>query len=418
MTAPEQAAAGTVADGSGADGSRADGSGGAESGGAGSGPGLSDRLGVRLALLLFGGVSLLAGLDAALLLLGVAAPVSAGRLADVHGILMVYGFVGTLVALERAVALGAAWGLAAPAGFGLGAVALLAAPAVGPGGVAPGGALIVAGAAALLAVYVPLWRRNHATAVLVQAGGAVAALGGAILFVAGVPVPWLLPWPVAFLVLTIAGERLELARVAFLNPRVEAAVAGAAAAVLAGVLAALLWPAAGYRVFAAMLLILSALLLRYDVARGTVRGTGLPRFSAVCLLTGYLWLLAAGGTWLVAGPVRSGPAYDASAHAVFLGFVISMIFAHAPIILPAVLRRPLPYRPVMYLPVVLLHGSLLLRIAVGDAAGQLWAVTVGGVLNVAAVLLFLVIAIGSVLLGAADAGAPTLRRTAKTGETA
>ncbi|GAC57117.1 hypothetical protein GOHSU_16_00740 [Gordonia hirsuta DSM 44140 = NBRC 16056] len=374
--------------------------------GAGSSPGLSDRLGVRLALLLTGGVSLLAGLDAALLLLGLGAPVGAGRLADVHGMLMVYGFVGTLVALERAVALGAAWALAAPAGFGLGAIALIGAPAVGPARVAPGGALLVIGAAALVAVYIPLWRRNHATAVLVQAGGAVAALGGAILFVAGIPVPWLLPWPVAFLVLTIAGERLELARVAFLNPRVEAAVAGAAVAVLAGVLAALLWPTAGYRVFAAMLLILAALLLRYDVARGTVRGRGLPRFSAVCLLTGYLWLLVAGGIWAIAGPVRSGPAYDASAHAVFLGFVISMIFAHAPIILPAVLRRPLPYRPIMYLPVVLLHGSLLLRIAVGDGAGQLWAVTLGGVLNVVAVLAFLVIAVGSVLLGAQKSADP------------
>ena len=40
-----------------------------------------------------------------------------------------------------------------------------------------------------------------------------------------------------------------------------------------------------------------------------------------------------------------GPAYDAVVHAVFLGFTLSMIMAHAPVILPAVLRRPLPYRP-------------------------------------------------------------------------
>jgi len=42
--------------------------------------------------------------------------------------------------------------------------------------------------------------------------------------------------------------------------------------------------------------------------------------------------------------VRDGGGYDAVVHAIFLGFVISMVMAHAPVILPAVLRRPLPYR--------------------------------------------------------------------------
>ncbi|BFO21058.1 hypothetical protein SHKM778_74460 [Streptomyces sp. KM77-8] len=44
-------------------------------------------------------------------------------------------------------------------------------------------------------------------------------------------------------------------------------------------------------------------------------------------------------------------------HAVFLGFVMSMIMAHAPVILPAVLRRPLPYHPGLALAAWLLHGS-------------------------------------------------------------
>ncbi|MGJ3560863.1 hypothetical protein ACR6C2_30315 [Streptomyces sp. INA 01156] len=61
-------------------------------------------------LLLPAGLALLAGLDAALLLLGLPAPVTADRLPEVHGVLMVLGFVGTLIALERAVALGRPWG--------------------------------------------------------------------------------------------------------------------------------------------------------------------------------------------------------------------------------------------------------------------------------------------------------------------
>ena len=44
-------------------------------------------------------------------------------------------------------------------------------------------------------------------------------------------------------------------------------------------------------------------------------------------------------------------------HALFLGFVISIVFGHAPVILPAVLRVPLPYRSVFYRPLAMLHGS-------------------------------------------------------------
>ncbi|MHB1235650.1 MAG: hypothetical protein ACYCZK_08250 [Microbacteriaceae bacterium] len=76
-----------------------------------------------------------------------------------------------------------------------------------------------------------------------------------------------------------------------------------------------------------------------------------------------------------------------------------MIMAHAPTILPAVLRKPLPYRPVMYVPVVVLHASLLLRTLVGDARGDVPMVQLGGVLNIVAVLLFIVIAVVSVLVG-------------------
>ena len=54
-------------------------------------------------------------------------------------------------------------------------------------------------------------------------------------------------------------------------------------------------------------------------------------------------------------------------HSVFLGFVFSMIFGHAPTIIPAVTGLTLPFERVFYLHVGLLHGSLLLRI-VGDLA--------------------------------------------------
>lgn len=76
-------------------------------------------------------------------------------------------------------------------------------------------------------------------------------------------------------------------------------------------------------------------------------------------------------------------------HALFLGFVISMIFAHAPAVVPAVLGRPLPYRRVLYLPLVLLHGSLLLRLLGGVAGQNLMLWQWGGVLNEVALLMFI-----------------------------
>src|SRR5699024_8965468 len=63
----------------------------------------------RLWWMLPAALSMLAGLDAALLLLGFPAPVTFTRLPESHGMLLALGFVGTLVALERSTALRAWW---------------------------------------------------------------------------------------------------------------------------------------------------------------------------------------------------------------------------------------------------------------------------------------------------------------------
>lgn len=334
-----------------------------------------------------GGFALLAGLDAGLVLLGLPAPIQAARLAEVHGVLLVLGFVGTVIALERAVAARRWWAYLAPALLGAAAV-LLGSPA--PRNL--GSALMLAGSATLVAVYVPLWRRGADVAVLIQAGGAVLAVGGALLLLGGVPVPDLVPWLSGFLILTIAGERLELARVAMLGTSAETLLTAIAAAMVASTVAAVLWPLPGYPLLGATLLATVAWLGRFDVAFRTVRATGLTRYIAVCLLAGYAWLLVPASMWLLVGQIRGGAAYDAVVHAVMLGFVLSMIMAHAPVILPAVLRRPLPYTAAMYGPVALLHVSLLLRLGIGDARGLQWAVQWGGFLNIVAVLGFIGVA--------------------------
>jgi hypothetical protein len=114
-----------------------------------------------------------------------------------------------------------------------------------------------------------------------------------------------------------------------------------------------------------------------------------PRFTAVALLCGYAWLAVGGGLALWWGDVAAGPRYDAILHAVFVGFVFSMIFGHAPIIVPALLRRSIGYRPTFYVHLAALHASLLLRIA-GDVTAWIPGRQWGGLVNVLAVLLFFV----------------------------
>jgi hypothetical protein len=347
----------------------------------------------RLPFLLPGGLALLAGLDAALMLLGLPAPISAQRLPDVHGMLLVLGFVGTLVALERAVALRRRTGYLAPGLLGAAAI-LLVSPAPMP----LARAVLLAGAVALTAVYVPLWRRQRDDAVLVQALGAVLSVGAATLWLGGVPVPALLPWLVGFIVLTIVGERLELARIAMGPQGGRTLVAGSAALTVA-VVASLLWPRVGTPAVGLVLVGLVGWLAVHDVARRTVRARGLTRFMAASMLAAYFWLAVAGTVWLVGGQTTEGGAYDAVVHAVFLGFTLSMIMAHAPVILPAVLRRPMAYHPALLVPAALLHVSLVLRLWVGDALGVNAAWQVGGALNIAALLGFVGVVVWSVARG-------------------
>ena len=353
----------------------------------------------RLPFLVPGGVALLAGLDAALMLIGLPAPVSAARLPDVHGMLLVLGFVGTLIALERAVALVRPAGFLAPGLLGAGAVLLLS-----PAPLVVGRSTLLAGTVALTALYIPLWRRQRDDAVLIQGLGAVLAVGAATLWLGSVQVPALLPWLVGFIVLTIAGERLELARIA-MGPGAGRRLVLLSAAVLVTVTASLLWPAVGAPALGLVLLALVGWLAAHDVARRTVRTDGLVRFMAASMLAGYFWLAVAASVWLVGGPATEGVRYDALVHAVFLGFTISMIMAHAPVILPAVLRLPMTYHPALLVPAAALHASLALRLWVGDALGVRLAWQVGGALNIASLLAFVGVVVW-VLSRSARPGAP------------
>jgi hypothetical protein len=285
-----------------------------------------------------------------------------------------------VISLERAVALGRGWAYAAPALTGLGAIALIANRQAAPWLLASGSAVAV----------VALWkvlRRQTATFTIIMTLGALAWLAGQIAWLAGQPIHRVVWWWGGFVVLTICGERLELTRLVRLRWWTRAAFIIAVALLIGGLALTLVAPHQAVRVIGIAWMLLGGWLGLFDVARRTVRAPGLPRFIAVALLAGYVWLGVAGVLVLNWGAVQAGPGYDAVLHAIFVGFVFSMIFGHAPIIFPAVAGIPIPYRPTFYVHLGLLHVSLVLRVA-GDLALSLPGRQWGGMLNAVAIVVF------------------------------
>ena len=313
----------------------------------------------RLPLLALGFVSLALGIAGGLARLTPFGLLPAAI--SLHGALMVSAFFGTVISLERAVALERPWAYAAPLCAGLSGIVLLA-------GFGIAGMALMALAAALFLVsnVVVLQRQRSLETATLLAGAAAWLAGNLMVFYGQAAVPW---W-IAFFALTIGAERLELSRYLKRPPAVRVAFTLLAAAIL--VLPP--FPAA----LGAVLVLLALWLAAFDLARVTVRQSGLPRYVAVCLLAGYFWL-AVGGALMALSL-----AYDAALHAIFVGFVFSMVFGHAPVILPAVLRVRLPYSSWFYFPLTILHASLALRAAVSTEIGA-WG-------NAAAVAIFIVTA--------------------------
>ncbi len=342
-------------------------------------------------LMLSAVVILLAALWSGLVHLGLPLPSGGASLHHGHGPMMILGFLGTLISMERAVALGARWAYLAPAAAAAGGLCVLFGV---PGGVAP--FLATVAGLVLVGVFVAVHRIQASLHNLVLASGAVCWVVAAALWLTGWSVPRFLPWMAGFLVLTITGERLELSRMVGTTALARSLFAAASVVFGAGLVCSVFAEGVGVRLAGLGLLGLAAWLGRYDIARRTVRTHGVTRFMAAALLAGYVWLAAAGIMWLSIGGLSSigthDPTYDAMIHAVFLGFVISMIFAHAPVIVPSILGVQFPYRPTLYIPLVLLHATLLLRLIGGDALDNNTAWQWGGILNELALLLYVALA--------------------------
>lgn len=336
-------------------------------------------------------LALLFALWAGLLRLGWALP-TFDHLATAHGPLMVCGFLGVLIPLERAVAIRQKWMFGVPLIAGAGWVTLFFAPGLGA-------VLLTLGSLGAVAILGVMVKREPHIHTIIMALGALAWLVGNLLWMFGLPIFQVVFWWMAFLVLTIGGERLELSRVLRPTPNAIRIFSLLAAALLAGAILAIFELNLGSRLGSFALLGLSLWFLRYDLARRNLRHPNpLTRYIAICLFGGFLWLGISGGLFLYLGVLYAGPFYDAALHAVFVGFVIAMIFGHAPIIFPAILGAQVKFYPAFYAHLGLLHLSLILRL-VGDLALQMTLRQWGGLLNEIAILLFLGLTVFSIVKG-------------------
>ena len=307
-------------------------------------------------------LALLTGLAGGLVRIGLVPPVGAlATPAAQHGAIMVCGFFGFVIALERAAALQRPEGWAAPALAAAGTIVALA-------GAADEARFVWAAAAlALVLAYSRVLLRERAAHTMVETAGALAWAGGCGLWLLGAQWDAVIAWWCSFLALTIAGERRELARFVPLRGSARRAYEAVLAVqvVALGLIAVLRLP--GALLWWLSLGLLAAWLLRYDFAtrRGIAR-TGWALHTARCLRLGYGWLALAALWGMVRawhGAALAGPG---PLHLLLLGFVFAMVFGHAPIVLPALLRRPIAAPSGNeFLPVLVMGGGVALR-ALGD----------------------------------------------------
>jgi len=352
----------------------------------------NENMKIQIRLLPFILISILAlffALWAGLLRMGWTLP-TFKNLAMAHGPLMVSGFLGVLIPLERAVAIRQKWMFGVPLITGLGWVSLLFA-------LVPGAILLTLGSIGTMAILAVMVHREPHIHTITMAAGVLAWVIGNALWVYGLPIFQIVFWWISFLVLTIGGERLELNRVLRPTPGQIRLFSLAAVTLLAGAILALFDQNLGSRLSGVALLSLSLWFLRNDLARRNLRHSNpLTRYIALCLFSGFIWLGISGVLFTALGALYAGPFYDAALHSLFVGFVMSMIFGHAPIIFPAILGRQINFFRIFYLHLGLLHLSLLVRIVVDQLSNQAirqW----GGLLNEVAILLFLGLTAYSIL---------------------
>jgi hypothetical protein len=293
-----------------------------------------------------------------------------------HGAIMVGGFLGTLIALEKIIPLKKKSLYIIPL---MNATSVLFffldQPKVSI-------ALLIASSAALSFVFYYYFRSQRTIVYILMLAGAICWLIGNILLMTKFFYPLAFPWWTAFALFIIAAERLELMKFLPVSGPAKSVFVVLLLSFVAGVLFS--FHGTGNLICGLALTGVSLWLMRNDLIGINLKKKALPRFVAVALLTGYISLLLTGIFFIVLSD--QWLTYDAVVHSFFIGFVFSMIFAHGPIILPGILGiTATPFSRMLYLWLAVLQGSWLIRIS-ADILVALAIRKASGLLSVIAIL--------------------------------
>lgn len=328
--------------------------------------------------------ALLAAIYGALLRLGFPLPITLYWYSRDHGALLICGFLGTLISLERAAALVKSWTYITPLFSAFSAILLIinAPPLL---------TKISACLASLFLIilYLKILANHISRASIIMTIAALDWFIGNLLWLKGYSVKELGLWWISFLILTIAGERLDLSRL--LKTTKISNLLFLIIIILINLAAALShsFPLFSLKIYGISLFSLSFWLIKNDIAKKNLNQKNLLKFISITLILGFLWL-GLGGLIILFRSIDYPYYYDAFLHSILLGFIFSMIFAHAPIIFPSLFSISINFTNLMYMPLILLHSSLIIRVVadlLNSFEGRKWM----GLVNIIAVLAYIVL---------------------------
>lgn len=180
----------------------------------------------------------------------------------------------------------------------------------------------------------------------------------------------MLLFPLSF----VLGERVELTKFQYLRGKevlVMSLAVFLASSIALTFTTAVMGPAVQARLplTAALVLLLAGSVMTYAMERGrrgVVKSTRLQSYVGKGIALAYFWLLL--GIVLLLLRINGVTGlYDPAIHSIALGFIVTFIYAHGPVIFPTILERRADISKLGYSPIILLTVSNILRVG-GDIA--------------------------------------------------
>ncbi|WP_276370132.1 hypothetical protein [Chryseolinea sp. H1M3-3] len=300
-----------------------------------------------------------------------------------HGAIMVGGFLGTLISIEKIIPLKKKVLFLIPVSSALSVLFFIINQPLWSI------MLLILASSGLILVFTIYLIRERSLIYTLMLAGAINWLIGNILLLTKNFYPLAFPWWLGFILFVITAERLELIRFLPVSALKKKFFVGFLVSFVIGV--GISFHGIGNMVSGLSLVATSIWLMRNDLIGITIKKNGLPKFVAISLLCGYLALLLTGILFVTRSEQML--AYDAIVHTFFLGFVFSMIFAHGPIILPGVLGSSVqPFHKILYLWLFVLQSSWLIRIFADAFMATHWRKMTGIISALAIVAYFVTIA--------------------------